>query len=110
VSDVAVILANKVVFESAELILSDSVPEFFIIAETIESSDDSVIRWIHSGTQAESRSDAADGADGHGYDPHDETSGATFDARHGSDGVDGSDGLTGFRVGHRRLRRYPPAI
>ena len=94
VSDVAVIIAKKVVFEDAELILSDSVPELFIIAETIESSDDSTIRWIHAGTAADPSPaivpEEAD--DGFGYEPYYETSGASFDRRNGENGDDGDDG------------------
>ncbi|MBI2565600.1 MAG: hypothetical protein HYV63_01030 [Candidatus Schekmanbacteria bacterium] len=94
-TDTSVILADKVVFDGATLILSDSVKELWIVAETIESSD-SEITWSHAGTQADDRSGYTScAADGRSYDYNDVTSASAFDSPDGGNGTSGSAGATG---------------
>jgi hypothetical protein len=97
VTDTAVILASKVIFDGASLVLSDSVTEFIIVAETIESRDGSVISWIHSGTEADAMAAYATSADdGTDYDPDTEVTGiSAFHSPDGGDGDPGADGATG---------------
>ncbi len=93
VTDVAVVLAEKVVFTDALLTLSESVREFIIVAETVESDDASSITWARAGTAAESHRDLGQADDGTDYNHS--SGGNSFDATDGGDGDDGGDGAVG---------------
>ena len=95
VSDVAVILADKVVFDHATVTLSDAVRELWIVAETIES-EDSVITWSRASSPADPITGVPTcGGDGNGYNPHQLSTGSHFTALSGSDGSPGHPGSRG---------------
>jgi hypothetical protein len=95
VSDVAVILADKVVFDHATVTLSDGVRELWIVAETIES-EDSVITWSRASGPADPIAAVSTCAgDGNGYNPHQLSTGSNFTALSGSDGSPGHGGSLG---------------
>jgi len=90
-SDVAVILADEVILDAATVTLSDSITEFIIVANTIESRNDSEFRWVKSYTQAASY-DAMEQADD-GTSPGNSSRGA--DGGDGDNGEDGAEGYSG---------------
>ena len=95
VQDEAVILAKKVIFDEAVLELSENITEFFIVAETIESSDGSRIEWALSNVRPDPQRPADDGDPAVDYSHNTVTSHSSANSPDGGDGDDGDDGENG---------------
>jgi len=85
VSDVAVVLADTVVFDGATVTLGDGVSELWIVARTIESHD-SLITWQHANTYPDRIPDVACAGRGTNYDPLNVGTASAFDSPDGGDG------------------------
>lgn len=92
-TDTAVILADRVILDAATVTLSDSIREFIIVANTIESRDHSKIRWVNAYTQAPSQPDLGQASQGQDYEP---TETGSTPGADGGDGRDGQNGANGY--------------
>lgn len=92
-TDTAVILADRVVLDDATVTLSDSIREFIIVANTIESRNHSQIRWVNAYTVAPSRPDLGKASQGTDYEP---TAAGSTPGEDGGDGRDGQNGANGY--------------
>lgn len=94
-SDIAVIVADHVIFEDATLTLSSSVRELWIIARSVESSS-STITWEGAGRSAASISGmSAASAGTPSYNPTVVSSASAFRSPSGGAGTAGASGRTG---------------
>lgn len=98
--DRAVFLANRIVFDNANLTLVDNITEFYLVAETIAVEGPSEITWEHAGTAAPDRPSPGTASSGRESYPTTETSSGTAehaqDGENGAAGVDGQGGNTGL--------------
>ncbi|MBI2569919.1 MAG: collagen-like protein [Candidatus Schekmanbacteria bacterium] len=93
-TDVSVILADKVVFDGSEMILSDSVKELWVVATTV-SSRDSEITWEHPSTEADPIAAATSATKGTSYVYNKYSSASVFHSPSGGTGTAGRSGSTG---------------
>jgi hypothetical protein len=94
-SDVAVIIADHVIFDDALLTLSTNVRELWIIARTVENAS-STVTWERAGLRAASLASLSSAAIGSpSYNPTAVTSASAFDSPNGGAGSSGRAGTQG---------------